>query len=321
MNNVKQALSFEKLLYEQVHARKEKGILGAYDNCKERRKDLIEAIKVSIVKDWLPSMHKHKGGGLDDMLEEHYDDVFGGIDSNTSDSEASNDSNESNESDTASVNSLDITAGKEKVVYVLVGAWARDWIRQGEQLCTNLEKIQLIADITPNELQHELTMYTKKITKMRITFKEQELHIPKDFRTVRYTFYMEVGSEKGIIEKPFLDLFNSANFELIPYYLVDGINIAHWYVICKFLFIDLWVVRVIKTLGLFSADILNQKIDYIWQLIEFFKDKSVDESSIKFTGTYRDFQVDKKLNNLQIKTPYPYYPEIYFDDNKKYRDV
>ena len=257
------AEDFEKQLFYQVAERKEKGILGS-GTCKERKKELIEVIKVSLVKDWLY---------------------------------------------------------KSKLSHVLIGAWSINWIKLGfKDICTNVEKIQIISQIEPNALLQELKRYINEITPVKITFREQELHIPKDFRTSRYTYYISIPSEKGITEKPFLDLFNSANFEVIPYSVVDKIAIGHKWVLLRFLFIDLWIIRVIKTLGLISSDILNKKIIYLWELIEFLRSHNTT-LDISFLGTYKDFTVDKRMSNLQEKMFYPYYPYIYNVENGSLRVI
>ena len=49
------AADHEPILYEQVFDRKEKGIIGSGSgfNCKDNRRELLEAIKISLVKNWL----------------------------------------------------------------------------------------------------------------------------------------------------------------------------------------------------------------------------------------------------------------------------
>jgi hypothetical protein len=266
MNKPDAAREFETLLYEQVAMRKEKGILGSGD-CKENKKNLLEAIKISLVKDWLYKHNKNK--------------------------------------------------------YILIGPWAHDWYKLGHKsLCVNLEKIQLVGNVQPSELLHELKIYVNQIHNFDITMREQELHIPKDFRTARYTYYMSIKSEKGTIEKPFLDLFNCANFEVIPYTVIDKIPIGHKWVLLRFLFIDLWIIRVVKTLGIISADVLDKKLVYLWNLIGFLRtNEEMTIGELQFMGTHKDYIVDKKISNLKEKMFYPYYPYMYFKENGKYRSI
>jgi hypothetical protein len=212
-----------------------------------------------------------------------------------------------------------MSTGKKQI---LIGAWAHDWIVLGrERLCTNIEKIQIISDMHQDEVLISLNKYIASTnTRFVVTMREQELHIPKDFRTSRYTYYVNVESEKGIIEKPFLDLFNSANFEVVPYYTINKMNIGYKYVILRFLFIDLWIIRVIKTLGLLTNEVLNKKLLYIWDLIEYFRELDTF-SEWRFIGTFIDAAIDKKINTLNDKLYYPYFPEVYKKIHDKYREV
>lgn len=310
MNNSKQALEFEEKLFKKVLERKEKGVFGG--NCKDLRKQLIESIKVALIKDWL---RKTKTGGNKNNKYSN-DNKYNSNKYNNN--KYNNNNNKNGYKEFIDESSIDNPLQNNK--YVLLGSWARNWIKQGDALCADVEKIQMVGLCTPEQLRHELQTYISEIHDVKVSFKEQELHIPKDFRTNRYTFYMKFQDERGTVEKPFLDLFNSANFELVPYYIINGIAIAHKYFLLRFLFIDLWIVRLIRQLGLLTSDILDRKIQYLWSVIEYFRNEK-QEGEPQFMGRYRDFNIDKKLDRLGVKIPYPYYPEIYFESNKKYRDI
>jgi hypothetical protein len=263
MNDIELNTKHEELLYKQVAKRREKGILGS--NCKDQRKQLLEAVKIDICTKWIMSNEKKS---------------------------------------------------------ILIGAWAHDWIKLTRSgICANVEKIQIISEMNSEEVLISLNKYMKSIgVKFNVTMREQELHIPKDFRTNRYTYYVNVDSEKGVTEKPFLDLFNCADFEIIPYYNIDRMYIGYKYVILRFLFIDLWIIRVIKTLGLLTQEILNKKLIYIWDLIEFFRQLDVFDD-FKFIGVYVDAIIDKKINTLSEKSHYPYFPEVYYKSHNKFRII
>lgn len=261
------SLEFEKEMFSQFIERK--SILGSSDNCKERKKEFIEALKLSIVNEWLPEQE------------------------NT----------------------------------VLIGIWAYNWLTLGENICTDLEKIQVISEMDQNQLLASLQKYVSKFSKFQITIREQELHIPKDFRTKRFTYYINSSSEKGTTEKPFLDLFNCANFELIPYTKIQHgethINIGNKYVILRFLFIDLWIIRLIKNMGLLTTEILQKKVDRITSIIDKIRDVLGEKiQDANFIGVYKDYDQSKKIDSInQIKKFYPYYPEIYKNEKKAYRHI
>jgi hypothetical protein len=250
----------EAVLFAQVMSRKEHGILGAGD-CKNKRKSLIEAFKIDLIKNWLPK-----------------------------------------QSET-----------------ILMGPWMYDVIKLTlSGICRNFEKVQLISTMTPQDMLNKIQHYANKYGSFEVTMREQDLNIPKDFRTSRYTYYIKNDGS----EKPFLDLFNCADFEIIPYFKHETLLLANKWVALRFLFIDLWVVRIIKTLGLLSDDILNKKIVNIWQCIEYFRCDQCENKIDGYIGTYRDYGIDKKLSIFsQNKRFFPYYPDVYLNDNSKYRDI
>lgn len=206
--------------------------------------------------------------------------------------------------------------------YVLIGVWAYDLIKLGKDLCANREKIQIIGDVHPDVILNDLTKYINEIAKASINYREQDLSIPKDFRTKRYTFYMTIKTESNVVDKPFLDYFNCSSYEVIPCYRNGNLLIGHEYVILRFLFIDLWIIRVIKNLNLISVDILNMKIDYLWKIILFMKEYFVGkEMSIEFIGTNVDYSISKKMSNLGGTQFFPYIPYMFEKTNKKLKSI
>lgn len=263
MSDYKDNLKYEEQLYSKVVERKEAGILGGA-NCKDLKKEFLESLKVTLVKDWLV----------------------------------------------------------KKKNTVLVGSWAYDWLLFRDNLCADVEKIQIISQYTAEQILSDLQRYIGELAKVTITMREQELHIPKDFRTNRYTYYISIHSERGTTDKPFLDLFNCAAFEAIPCYKLDGIYLANQWVVLRFLFIDLWIIRVVKNLGLLTEQILNKKIEHLWRLIIFFRSGDYPkEEFLEFIGVFRDYSIDKKLAALGGKFFQPYYPETSLAQFKKYRVV
>ena len=213
----------------------------------------------------------------------------------------------------------------EKAV-ILIGAWAYDLLRLGYSgLCTNVEKIQIVSGIDPNELLRVLSKFINDLSPSKITFREQELHIPKDFRTARFTYYIKAGGS----EKAFLDLFNCPAFELVPCLAAHTsankkttLLVGHPWVILRFLYIDLWVARIIKALGLLPEEVLKKKINYGLLLIDYFRAADKSFENVKFVGIHREAQIDKKNDMLsQEKRYFPYYPALYKSERGGYRSV
>jgi hypothetical protein len=204
---------------------------------------------------------------------------------------------------------------------VLIGSWAYDWVSYGEKLCVDPEKIQIISGIHPDQLLTELKKYTRKFTQFDISYKEQSLKIPKDFRTKRYTFYINTETFKGVTNKPFMDMFNSSSFNIIPYHQLDNMCIGSKYVILRFLLIDLWILRIIRSMDLIQKTKLQQKINHIWKLLQFFQKDSYQDNIDGYSGTYRNYNMDKKINNMKNQMFYPYYPYIFHKDKNEFRQI
>lgn len=204
---------------------------------------------------------------------------------------------------------------------LLLGPWAYSWIKFGNNICRNMEKIQIIAELDIKDFNNLLVAYFRKTHNLQIIYHKQQLHIPNDFRINRYTFYVSIDTPRGTSKKPFLDFFNCANFEVIPYEKINSINVVSQYVMLRFLFIDLWILRVIYKMGSIDKKIVQEKIDNLWRLILFFRNEyKYPNRDAKFLGTYRDYLMDKKASALEGKRFFPYYPELYYEKNKKYRN-
>lgn len=202
---------------------------------------------------------------------------------------------------------------------ILIGAWSNNILTKGVlNICADEEKIQIISDKSTNEI---IDLIQSNINiKHKIISKIQDLNIPKDFRTNRVTLYLQIQTNTGTIDKPFLDIFNSTSFELIPYYEVDNINIGDKYVILRFLFIDLWIIKIVEKLGYLDKNVTNEKINRILGLIQRFR--NMPEKIIKYKGIFHDYSIDKKIYNLIHSSFKPkYIPEKYYKEQGKYYTV
>jgi hypothetical protein len=201
----------------------------------------------------------------------------------------------------------------EKEHVMLIGVWAYNLLTRGlKKICTDSEKIQIISDSDPISVLDSIR--TELNIPHKIIVKEQDLHIPKDFRTKRYTFYLIIDES----EKAFMDMFNSAAFELVPYHTHEKINIGDNYVILKFLFIDLWIVRLIEKLGIINTAVYTRKLNYLISIIDKVKNmKEVDR--ISYMGIFHDYAIDKKIFKMEHNSVYRvYYPDKQLRDTGTY---
>ncbi len=198
--------------------------------------------------------------------------------------------------------------------HILIGQWATNWIRSGKSICVNLEKIQIIAFEKVEDAFLSFKNFAKKYTVFEPVMRKQDLNIPKDFRVTRYTVYLKIETEMGITEKPIMDIFNCCEYEIIPYHKINEVNIGKKEVILRFLFVDLWILRVIKNMKLITDDIAKKKADTIISNITFHDDYKND-APIEYSGTFRSYTIDKKNYNLTDKRFYPIYPCVLDNTN------
>ena len=152
-----------------------------------------------------------------------------------------------------------------------------------------------------------------------IKYVNYELNIPSDFRIKKYIIYVLNNQGDRI---PLIDIFNSPQYELIPFKKVsfnnNEIKIGGLYVLLRFKFIDLWTLKLIYNID--NTKMKRKNIEYkirnILSDIRFLKkitDEINDLSELfqteNYIGTYIDeFLAKKKIikeSGLKHKRYYP----------------
>ena len=74
-----------------------------------------------------------------------------------------------------------------------------------------------------------------------------------------------------------------------------------------------------------SNENISKKNVLILKLIDFFRSDTQQLLDlfkfITYKGTYVNYNIDKKMQNLQTTMYHPYYPEIYMKKNNMYREI
>ncbi len=146
----------------------------------------------------------------------------------------------------------DITACLLKVVqdnsYVLVG----DYALAALGLTQSTVRVQFIASDAIEEVRKRCERCVKrgKVTHVRFS-----LNIPDDFQIVKHSLYMMVNGKQTAIA----DVFNSTAFEMMPFIHERRLRLGNPWVLLRFLFIDIWVLKLILNLGS-AADSVRNKI-------------------------------------------------------------
>jgi hypothetical protein len=143
----------------------------------------------------------------------------------------------------------------------------------------------------------------------KVTFKQQELFLPNDFRIRRYVISMQFTTPTGAVKKPIMDIFNSAEFELIPYTGKDGLKIGNSYVLLRFLMIELWIIQIVDALGSLPKTVIKDKVRRFTHLIKLIRGRLGSVFGKEYIGAYKDERVAKKIMMLN-KQMYPRYPAL-----------
>jgi hypothetical protein len=212
-------------------------------------------------------------------------------------------------------------------LHTLVLEWVKsqdDCILIGDRAACILSKknyhftsaIQFISANVDTNIE-ELKKYILKISETEIIVKKHDVNLPGDFRVTKYI----LSTMKG--DKYIANIYNSASFELIPYIMKAGYKIGSYTVLLRFLFIDIWFLRVLRFFNKINKNsyISNMKntfgnVDNI-HLCFIEEREKLTHKPMLIMGTYIDEIIDKK----NIITPYPYWPAKFKNDTGKFRKI
>lgn len=201
---------------------------------------------------------------------------------------------------------------------IVLGPLAVDWILQDENICPKHDRIQLITTIPAKQLCDELDKYFNKLGRgYKINMSEElDLLLPRDFRTKRIIFSLSFNSK----EKPFLEYFNSASFELVPAIIHADLTVANREVLLRFLFVDIWITKFIHAIGKMDDETYTRKLSRTEELIEtVYKFKSTIDGVL---GSYVDADIEKRIMlRNQDKKHWAYIPFDYMKRSESLRQI
>lgn len=157
-----------------------------------------------------------------------------------------------------------------------------------------------------------------RISNIKVTHIRYPLNIPSDFQISKHTIYINGGRD----HVPIVDVFNSSAFEMIPWWAgsgnYSGIKVGNPWVLLRFLFIDIWVLRLILNIGTDNPDFIKSRIkaivanaDKVRTLaLECVADRPETIFQINnYAGNYIDEDVARKKMIKEIGDRFaPYYP-------------
>lgn len=176
--------------------------------------------------------------------------------------------------------------------YVAIGDFAIAELTQ-----CNACRVQFIVDAPIADVARAIMRAFAYKAGSKITYNEYQLCNISDFRLSKYTFYL-VSGEKQL---PIADVFNSACFELVPFWQGKKIKkIANPFVLLRFCYIDLWMLIILRALGTQGLDdkmrVIESNIARMVVLVDSTPTEKLFQM-VDYYGVYTDANVAKKRHN------------------------
>lgn len=187
---------------------------------------------------------------------------------------------------------------------VIVGPWA---LKTLIGVDPEWEKLQLLVEpFEPETLVQRLNNMLGD-TELRFSWDVQDATILDDYWLKRCTFRIHLDGEKV----PILDVFNSLEYEIIPYVEREGYRVGNPFVIARFLLVDRWVLSLLHSIKLVPEDMYKRKAASIYRWIH--RLRKLDDLcwGEQYAGVYKDLVVERR-RFIREQEKYPRYePELY----------
>lgn len=212
----------------------------------------------------------------------------------------------------------------------------------GEHACEILTGIKSTANFievlsfSPLEEDiNEIKDLVLKITAEPVNAITRNLEIIGDYRLSRTT--IKLGHDKP---KEIMYIYNSADYDLIPYNILDSGMRTLWignpFVILRFLLVNMWIIRRVRELGLIDEKFSAFRINGIFELIIELRKKLIPAGELlgssteissdlitsdnplsvfqynRYVGTFISEDIAFKIERTQLQERFPdYYPIEY----------
>jgi hypothetical protein len=166
-------------------------------------------------------------------------------------------------------------------------------------------KIQLIA----NDIEPIVEAFKTK--GINVNVKHDKFAFPFELRLMVTTLELE-----GTI---FMEIFNCGKYDVIMCKKINGIKIAHPYVICKFLFVELFKFQILLHSNKIPENVYTKKKSEIIDLAS--KIRNIEFNKIEIFGIHHDEELAIKEDIGNANMYHPYEPYKYFLTFQKYREI
>jgi hypothetical protein len=191
--------------------------------------------------------------------------------------------------------------------YVLVGVNAINILNGFNNY---YQKVQILTSCSTEMIVSEFSNLIFQYIGFHITHKSHSANISFEPRMQKTVVSVTIPDPKrGNRTIHLMDIFNSPQYELVPYTTYSDLNIGYSNVLRMFILVDLWFLRILFAINLTNELSLKQSIDFIFENLS-----NVDKISLSkysrelYLGTYVDLIRYKQKQSLQ-NTFFPYIPE------------
>ena len=148
----------------------------------------------------------------------------------------------------------------------------------------------------------------------QISYVQQNVNIPKDFRIQKYAINIVNNGKKITI----MEIYNSSSFELIPFVsssfeekTTDAcVKLGNPFVLLRYYLIDYWLLRYITALGKIPINVCSDKLGNIMKCIEYMRTKINMGFGKNYVGQFINEQIADKLRRMDTERHAPYLPYV-----------
>lgn len=200
---------------------------------------------------------------------------------------------------------------------ILIGSWAYHVYTKTQ--ISEFSKIQILASQgnKPSDIAEKINNIIRDITKCKVTYRTESTYIPYDYWLLRTTYYITIDRK----EYALIDTFNSLDYELIPYHIIDGVQVGNVFVICRFMLIDLWIVTVLKEIKILTESMANVKKNEILFMISKLRVMTKYAYGEQYDGVYKDLVSEKRKLTREQEKYRPYVPMYHVQKTQEVRKI
>lgn len=208
---------------------------------------------------------------------------------------------------------------KGRTDYVLIGINAINILNESDDY---YQKVQIITDSPVETVVNEFSNFIFQYIGFRTMHKTHSANISFEPRLEKTVVNVTLpDKKKGKRTIHLLDIFNAAQYELIPYTTFNDLNVGYPNVLRMFMLVDLWFLRILFALNLINDKALKQSAGVVFNYMGDIDKIVISKYSRElYLGVVIDLMRYKQKKSLQ-NTFYPYSPEQHRYQKGYYRKI